>query len=181
MPFSVNRLHFRVSKEQRILAIDPGTREMGVAVLGKGALVYHGVLTFRKLPSPQARLKQTRDGVARLIRDFRPTVLAIEKTFIGRNRSAALLNVLTDEIVSLAKCKGIGVVSLAPNVVKKAVAGDGWATKDDVASAVTARFPELRAYLAPDRKWKRERQLNMIDAVALALACGDERLRERKK
>lgn len=168
-------------EKHRILAIDPGTREMGVAVLEKGALVYHGVLAFPKLPSPQARLKQARDAVAQLIRDFRPTVLAVEKTFIGRNRSAALLNVLTDEIVSLAKRKEIAVVSLAPNVVKKAAAGDGWATKEDVASAVAARFPELRAYLAPDRKWKRDRQLNMIDAVALAIACCDERLRERMK
>lgn len=144
---------------------------MGVAVLEGGSLLYHGVETFRNLPSPQARLRQSRAAVVRLIRDFRPAVLALEKTFIGRNRNAALLNVLADEIAALGRRNGITVVRLAPNTVKKAIAGDGRASKDDVAAAVAARYPELRAYLAPERKWKRERQLNMFDAAALALAC----------
>jgi crossover junction endodeoxyribonuclease RuvC len=160
-----------MSKKKRILAIDPGTREMGVAVLENGSLIYHGVETFRKLPSPQDRLRQGRSAVARLIRDFRPTVLVVEKTFIGRNRNATLLNVLGDEIGALGRRHGITVVSLAPNTVKKAVAGYGWATKADVAKAITARYPKLKAYLPPGRKWKQQRHYNMFDAVALGIAC----------
>ena len=157
-------------KRKRILAIDPGTCEMGVAVLENGRLVYHGVETFRKLPSPQGRLRQGRATVARLIRDFQPTVLVVEKTFIGRNRNAALLNVLGDEIVALGRRHGIAVVSLAPNAVKKIVAGHGWATKAEVAKAIAARYPKLKAYLPPGRKWKLQRHYNMFDAVALGVA-----------
>ena len=144
---------------------------MGVAVLENGSLLYHGVETFRKLPSPQDRLKQGRAAVARLIRDFRPAVLVVEKTFIGKNRNAALLNVLGDEIAALGRRHGIAVVSLAPNTVKKAVAGYGWATKAEVANAIAARYPELKAYLPPGRKWKQQRHYNMFDAVALGVAC----------
>lgn len=158
-------------KKTRILAIDPGTREMGVAVLENGNLLYHGVETLRKLPSPQDRLRQGRATAARLIQDFRPTVLALEKTFIGRNKNAALLNVLADEICALGRRKGLSVVGFAPNTVKKIVTGYGWARKEEVARTVARQFPKLRAYLPPDRNWKRRHQLNMFDAVALALAC----------
>ncbi|MCL5005146.1 MAG: crossover junction endodeoxyribonuclease RuvC [Acidobacteria bacterium] len=159
-------------KKQRILAIDPGTREMGVAVLERGTLLYSGVETFRKLPSPVERLRQVRATVARLLRDFRPSVLAVEKTFVGRShRHAAILSFLASEIAALGRRNGITVVSLAANTVKKAVAGNGWATKEEVARAVTRQFPKLMAFLPPDRNWKRRRVLNMFDAVALALAC----------
>ena len=152
---------------------------MGVAVLEAGRLRYAGVEVFRRLASPQAHLKQCRAAVMRLIRDFRPAAVAIEKAFIGRNRSAALLNVLADEIAALARRRGLRVLSLAPSQVKKAVAGDGWADKDEVAAAVAARFPELRVHLAPERAWKKNRQLNMFDAVAVGLACLDDDLRSR--
>lgn len=144
---------------------------MGVAVLENGGLLYSAVEIFRKLPSHEERLKQGRAAVARLIHDFRPSLLAVEKTFIGKNRNAALLNVLADEIAALGRRRGIAVRAFAPNTVKKIVAGNGWATKEEVARAVTVKFPKLRAYLPPDRNWKRRRQLNMFDAVALAIAC----------
>jgi crossover junction endodeoxyribonuclease RuvC len=121
------------SKSTRILAIIPGTREMGVGVLENGRLLYHGVETFRKLPSHEDRLRQGRAAVARLIRDFRPAALAVEKTFIGKNRNAALLNVLADEICALGRRKRLGVVGFAPNTVKKIVTGYGWARKEEVA------------------------------------------------
>jgi crossover junction endodeoxyribonuclease RuvC len=158
-------------EKNRILAIDPGTREMGVAVLENGHLLYQGVETFRTLPSPHDRLRQARAAVARLIRDCRPTVLVVEKTFIGKNRNAALLNALGNEIAALGRHREITVVSLAPNAVKKAVAGYGWATKAEVAKAVAGRYPKLKAYLPPGRKWKQQRHYNMFDAVALGVAC----------
>jgi Holliday junction resolvasome RuvABC endonuclease subunit len=160
-----------MTKKHRILAIDPGTRAMGVAMLENDRLVYHGVETFPRLPLPQDQLKQVRTAVARLIHDFRPGVLVLEKTFIGKSRGAALLNVLADEIAALGRHRGITVVSIAANTVKKAVTGDGWATKAEVAKAIATRYPKLKAYLPPGRKWKLKQHYNMFDAVALGIAC----------
>lgn len=160
------------AQKNRILAIDPGTREMGVAVLENETLLYAGVETFRKLPSQEERLRRVRATVVRLIRDFRPALLAIEKTFVNRNlRHAPLLSVLTSEITALARHNRVAVVSLASNTVKKSVAGDGLATKKEVAQAVALHFPKLMAFLPPERTWKRRHHLNMFDAVALAIAC----------
>jgi Holliday junction resolvasome RuvABC endonuclease subunit len=158
-------------KKHRILAIDPGTREMGVAVFENGRLLYSGVETFRRLPSPAERLKQARATLERLLADFRPAILTVEKTFIGKSRKAALLNVLVNQICALGWRNEIVVQTFAPNTVKKIVAGYGWARKEEVARAVARQFPKLTAFLPPDRNWKRRHQLNMFDAVALGIAC----------
>lgn len=158
-----------LTRPGRILAIDPGTREMGVAVLEAGKLLYHGVVVIKRGRSPKETLERGRSSVARLIADFRPETLVIEKTFIGRNRNGALLNVLADEIQALARRSRLTVLSLAANVVKKSICGDGWATKLDVAKAVIARYPELKAYLVHERKWKERFHANMFDAVALGM------------
>ena len=146
---------------------------MGVAVVEGGKLLYHGVVVIKRGRSPKETLARGRASVARLIADFRPEALVIEKTFIGRNRSGALLNVLGDEIQALGTKSKLNVSSIAPNVVKKAICGNGWATKAEVARAVIARYPELKAYLVHERKWKERFHANMFDAVALAIVAGE--------
>lgn len=161
-------------KPHRILAIDPGTRQMGVAVLDNDRLLYQGVETFPKFPSAEECLEAGRDAVSRLIRDFRPTVLVVEKTFIGRNPNSFLLHEFVRQVGDTGLEHRIVVRRLAPNTVKRAIAGDGNASKVEVAKAVAGRYPALKAYLPPERKWKRTRQFNMFDAVALALVCSAE-------
>ena len=157
----------------RILAIDPGTREMGVALLDRRELVYHGVRTIRKRQSPRDTLDCGRNVVLRLISDFRPQVLAFEKTFFASNRNAALLNVFADEIKAIGQRKGLRVQAFAPSTIKKHVCGHGHATKQEVAHAVVARYPDLKVYLTQDRKWKARYHANMFAAVAIALTATD--------
>lgn len=161
----------------RILAIDPGTREMGVAVLDGDRLRYHAVQSFRGARSPHRRLREAREAVLGLVEDLSPDVLAVEAAFFAKSRNTALLNVLVDEIRHIAKERRLRLVSLAPSTVKKAVCGDGQANKAEVARAVAGRFPALKAYLAPDRKWKARYHANMFDAVAIGLTAS-RRVRE---
>jgi crossover junction endodeoxyribonuclease RuvC len=160
-----------IQRHTRILAIDPGTSEMGFAVLEDGALRGHGVKVIRRGRSPKETLDRARSEVAELIEDFRPGVLVIEKTFIGQNRNAALLNVLGDEIKSLGLRNKVKVLCFAPSTVRKVVCGSGRADKGDVARVVAARYPELKAFLFKDRKWKELFHANMFDAVALGMAA----------
>jgi crossover junction endodeoxyribonuclease RuvC len=160
---------FKTQRSRRILAIDPGTRYMGIAVLDFGRLIYHGVESIPKERSPHETLNAGRKIVLRFINDFRPDVLAIEKTFFANNRNSALLNVFADEISAVGKRKGLIVRAFAPSVVKKAVCGNGWAKKDEVARAVVARYPELKVYLGQDRKWKSRYHSNRFDAVAVGM------------
>jgi len=155
----------------RILAIDPGTREMGIALLEGRKLIYHGVKQIKSAPSPAERLREARQVVMTLLKDFRPQTLVVEKAFFANNRNASLLNVLVDEIRALGRRRGLKVLSFAPSTVKKHICGNGRASKKEVARAVVARYPELKVYLTQDRAWKESYHQNMFDAVALALSA----------
>jgi len=153
----------------KILAIDPGTREMGVAFLEKGKLIYYGVKIIKKRKSPHETLKEGRKIVLRLIRDFKPKILVVEKAFFTNNRNAALLNVLVDEIKAIGRRKKLKVLSYAPSTVKKFICGNGRASKKEIARVIVSKYPELKVYLTQDRAWKEEYHQNMIDAVALGM------------
>jgi len=153
------------------LAIDPGTRLMGIALLENGKLIYYGVKTFRKRRSLHETLNEGRKIILRLIRDFKPNVLVYEKVFFSNNRSAALLNTLTDEIKAVGKRKRLEVLSFAPSTVKKAICGNGRASKKEVARVIVSKYPELKVYLTQDRAWKEEYHQNMFDAVALGMTA----------
>src|SRR5712692_9557030 len=153
----------------RILAIDPGTRFMGIAFLDDGKLIYHTVKVIAKGGSPQRTLQRARDAVVRLIDDLDPNIVAVERTFFNQSRNTALLNVLFDEIRSIARRKRLAFVSYAPSTIKKFISGNGRAGKKQVATIVVSRFPELKVYLTQDRAWKERFHQNMFDAVALGI------------
>lgn len=153
----------------KILAIDPGTRYMGIAFLDKGKLIYYGVKVIKKKKSPHETLKEGRRIVLRLIKDFKPKVLVVEKTFFAKHKNISLLNVFVDEIRVIGKRKRLKVVSYAPNTVKKFICGNGRATKDEVAKVIISKYPELKVYITQDRKWKERYHQNMFDAVALGV------------
>ena len=157
----------------RILALDPGTRKMGAALLDGGRLQYHEVKVFPDKRNPERQLHEARAAVIQMLKDFRPDVLAMERTFVTANRRMALLHVLFDEIVATAQRRRMRVITFAPATVKKHVTGDGHASKGVVAIAVTQRFPQLSVYLSQDRKWKARHHANMFDAVAVGLTARD--------
>jgi activator of 2-hydroxyglutaryl-CoA dehydratase len=71
----------------RILAIDPGTRHMGVALLEDGKLIYHGVKVIKKQKTPHATLKEARKVVLRIINDLKPDVLVFKPFSPGTGTS----------------------------------------------------------------------------------------------
>jgi Holliday junction resolvasome RuvABC endonuclease subunit len=158
---------------RRILAIDPGTRLMGIAFLDSGRLIYHTVVVIDKGHSPQQTLQRARDAVLRFIDDLRPEVIAAERTFFSQNRNTALLNVLFDEIRAIARRKKLAFISYAPATVKKFTCGNGWATKKEVATVVVARFPQLKPYLDQTTASRERFHQNFFDAVALGLMVDD--------
>lgn len=159
----------------RILAIDPGTREMGVAVLQGSSLLYYGVKVLRQGKLPHRVLRSGVKIVEKLIDDYEPQVLALEKTFYAGSKRSSILHVFCKELKAVAKERDIKFFEYPPTMVRKIVCGDGWARKRETARVVANQFPELREYLV-EAKWYSERQrerywMNLFDAVAVALAC----------
>lgn len=154
----------------KILAIDPGTKNCGVAFFDGKELLYYGVKSIKKMQLPHDTLKEGKKIIQRMINDYQPTILVVEKTFFSNNRNSALLNVFADEIQSLGRKNKLSVLAVAANTVRKRICGNGAASKDEVAKVVVSHYPELRPYLTSDRRWKETYHRNMFDAVALGLS-----------
>lgn len=152
----------------RVLAIDPGTRNIGFALMERFELVHYGVKTILTSETNE-KLKHGKKIVMRMIVDFQPDILVVEKTFFANNKNSTLLNTFTNQIRMIGKSKGIKVLSIATNSARKNICGNGAASKDEVAIALVLRYPELRPYLTSNRRWKEEYYRNMFDAVALGL------------
>ncbi|MGD0036402.1 MAG: crossover junction endodeoxyribonuclease RuvC [Bacteroidota bacterium] len=155
---------------KRILGIDPGTKYIGFALMESEKLIYYGVKTIPRLKTSKATLEEGKRIVSRLMDDFRPNILVVEKTYFANNKNSILLNTFTAQIRRIGKGKGLEVLSIATNTVRKAVCGNGAASKDEVAKAIVARYPQLKPYLTSDKKWKEKYHRNMFDAVAIGLA-----------
>jgi len=157
----------------RILAIDPGTREIGIAVLDEDELVYYAVKTIRDRSTAQKVLRQAVTILVELIAAHRPDCLAIEKMFVVQ-KSAALLSVVAEELKTAARGGGLDVYEYPPTTIRKFVCQTGKATKAEVAKVIAGRFPELARHLNSVTAWEQKYYANMFDAVAVGLMCRHE-------
>lgn len=172
--------------EPVILGIDPGTKEMGLAVVRGRRLLAADVKTLRNGERPHDVIGQARRVVLEYIQDFNPAVVGIEKPLLVPTKRAALVSVIAQELESRSREIGIRVLEISPLEIRRVIVGDPYAKKLDVARAIVAMgFHELNVNLpkAPphpvfgykprDRYW-----LHMFDALGVALAA-DRLLRSR--
>ena len=155
----------------RILAIDPGIREMGIAVFDDEKLVHHGVLCLRDRRAPRDIRAYDRNLLRTIIVDYHPDLVALERTMIGNAGNSAALNSVSAYIRRQCRRQRISIRILAASTVKKYLTGDGRASKTNLARAVVSRYPELRAYLRQKAKWRARFQANRFDAVGLGIAA----------
>lgn len=158
----------------KILALDPGTRYLGVAFLEGLRPVHLSVRTITNRTSNKSILTEGVNIIRRCLKDFQPDILAIEKTFFGKSPNVALLNVFAKEIVRVGRRARVPMVRLAPTTIRKRLCGNGHANKREVARVLVARYPELRVFLTQDRKWKERYHSNMFDALALGVVVAKE-------
>ena len=136
----------RYTAERIILGIDPGTNVMGYAVLRcpppstrKGAVVplTMGALKMKKTVSHYLRLKQIRDKVMELIAEYLPDEMAIESPYFGINvTSVVKLCRAQGAAMTAAMDRDIPIHEYPPARVKIAIAGNGRASKEQVAAMV---------------------------------------------
>jgi len=156
------------TKTDTILALDPGLRDLGYAVLHGRRLVTSGVLGLRRIPKAE-RLPSARRHVRSWIRTHHPDVVVVERTYRHPVPWLDQLHQVSRSAKNLATRQHAGFAMYAPQTVRATVAGNGKAKKPEVAIAVAHRFPSLRVYLTQDRRWKERFWQNMFDAIALAL------------
>jgi crossover junction endodeoxyribonuclease RuvC len=162
-----------VEERARVLGIDPGTRIAGYAVVdfdrrGDATIVDAGVLRMTESATLSWRLRQLFDDVAAVIAEHGPSHMALEAVFSHAEfvRSAITLAHARGVVMLAAETRGVPIAELPPAEVKKAVAGNGRATKEQMQRAVMSQCGLATMPEPPD----------VADAIAIAL-CGGRRLR----
>lgn len=128
----------------KILGIDPGSRYCGYGLIvhgGLGRIAYRecGVIEPQQPASLEARLGELLGELIALIDETKPTALAVEGVFAGQNaRTALALGQARGVVLAVAGAHRLPVFEYAPATVKRAVAGNGNASKQQVSKMVRA-------------------------------------------
>lgn len=156
-------------QRNRILAIDPGTREMGYASFDGEELVDYGIKSIRHGRVTEGLLLTVERIVSRMFQEKQPFALAIEKNSFSQVRQNLRLSLAIGRIKAVARRHRVRVYEYDPRTIRKVVCNDGNATKRELARTVALRFPEMRAYLESNRRWRERYYQNSFDAIACGL------------
>jgi crossover junction endodeoxyribonuclease RuvC len=120
-----------------ILGVDPGTQMMGYSLLkvtGKQlAVIEMNVIRLTKIKDMFERLGMINEAMVKVIRDHKPTEMAIEAPFFGKNVQSMLkLGRAQGVAIGIAMEKGLPVAEYSPKKVKQSITGNGNADKEQV-------------------------------------------------
>ena len=157
----------------RVLGIDPGLRLTGYGVVEvrpgsiEPALIEGGVIKLDNRLSVADRLAQLADDLAGIIKAVEPEQLAVEQVYshYAHPRTAIIMAHARGVILLCAKQADLTIEELAATEVKKALTGNGHASKEQMQQAVQAQFRLPEPPSPPD----------VADAIAIA-ACHARRI-----
>lgn len=154
----------------RVLAFDPGFERLGAAVLekpptrgGNKEKLLHSecIRTSAKLPFPE-RLREIGEAAERLVKEWRPDVVALEELYFEKNAKTAMkVAAVSGALTYIAAAHHLPLYEYTPLQVKVATTGYGKSEKAAVA-AMVARLVSLPA---------RKRLDDEIDAIAVGITC----------
>lgn len=125
-----------------MLGIDPGTYKMGVGIVTPSGsdfnLIYTGVISPKRGDHISKRLGFLFDGLSGIIHEWKPTEMAIEEPFAGRNIKAAMAIGHAQAVAMLVAAKfSLDVAGYAPSQIKQAVTDHGGSSKEQVQEMVS--------------------------------------------
>jgi crossover junction endodeoxyribonuclease RuvC len=151
--------------ERVVIGVDPGTAITGYGVIGQTVerefeLLACGVIRTAAAQLMHLRLLELYEDFRRIIREFNPDEIAVEKLFFGRNVTTAItVGQARGTILLAAAQSGLPIAEYTPAEVKQAITGYGNADKRQIQEMVQ-RLLNLTQLPRPD---------DAADGVAIAL------------
>jgi crossover junction endodeoxyribonuclease RuvC len=155
----------------RILGIDPGLKITGYGCVERAMdgtrIIEAGVLRLKVGASLNARLAQLHDELSQLLDDLVPQRMVVEKLYSHYKhvRTAIIMGHARGVVLLAGQSRGIEIDELGATEVKKAVTGNGHASKRQMQLAVMQQCGLAEPPSPPD----------VADAIAIAL-CAARRL-----
>ncbi|KKQ43121.1 MAG: Crossover junction endodeoxyribonuclease RuvC [Microgenomates group bacterium GW2011_GWC1_37_8] len=153
-----------------ILGIDPGTATTGYGIIKAESKIFEiidfGLIETEKNGDPGKRLINIHNQMKRILIDFNPDVVAIERLFFATNAKTAMrVGQAHGVLLYCAASQKKQVFEYAPGTIKKLITGDGRADKKMMQKSIRKVFgPAVRS-----RPKKRTHFDNAADALAVAL------------
>lgn len=153
-----------------ILGIDPGTATTGYGLIEAKDGIYEvldfGLIETDKNGSPGERFEKIYFQMMRLLKKFKPDVMAMEKIFFAKNAKTAISVGQAQGVILLSAARvKTKVAEYAPGQIKKTVTGDGRADKKQVQRSLR----KVLGAKVRSRKKKKTHFDNEADALAVAL------------
>jgi len=154
-----------------ILGIDPGSRRVGYGIIqrvsGKATMLAAGILPVQSSIESGALLEIVA-GLNKLIVEFKPEVVALERLFFSKNQKTGMqVAQARGAILTALATHGLKIEEYSPNEIKMSLTGYGLADKRAVLKIVRIILNEPELKVLDDAS----------DALALALiARGVDRL-----
>jgi crossover junction endodeoxyribonuclease RuvC len=161
----------------RICGIDPGLNNTGYGLIEVGPrptdvrLIEAGVLRTAADASLSQRLAELTEAVVEVFAEHRPDLVAVEQLYshYQHPRTAILMGHARGVLLASAARAGADVVHLSATRVKRALTGNGRASKAQVQRAIMATL----GLAAPPEP------ADVADALAIAI-CAGARLKTRR-
>jgi len=147
-----------------VLGIDPGLVTTGYGFIqSKNSdtdIIDYGTISPKKTDNLSLRLNTIYEDITYIIEEYKPSVMAIEEVFYGKNvKSALLLGHARGVAMVCASKKNIPVFEYSARKVKQSITGNGTAHKSQVQYMIMQSFS-----LKSDNF-----SLDASDALAIAL------------
>lgn len=155
-----------------ILGIDPGIADTGVGVIkkdSKGNLncLYYGSVKTKSSVDLGDRLEVIEKEIKKIIRKYKPGIIAVEQIFFCKNvKTALIVGHARGVILLTAKQSKVPILEFTPLEVKQAVTSYGQADKTQVQKMVRLIL-NLKEIPKPD---------DAADALAIAICASNIRL-----
>ena len=149
---------------KRVIGVDPGTNILGFSIVDTNGkdfeLVHIGVIRMAKMNSLQLKLEMLFNSLSDLIASYKPSEMAIEAPFYGKNVQSMLkLGRAQGVAIAAALRYQVKVAEYSPRKIKQSVTGNGNASKEQV-SAMLGQILSLQL---------KNLELDATDALATAL------------
>ena len=159
------------TEQNRILALNPGSRYLGMAVF-YGADLREWRLRGLHQGSFEKRLSEAQSLVSEIVTRFAVRVLAIKT--IPNSKSSHKLKLLVSHLRKIGELLGLKVFEFSVNEMKRFFFHGAAANKRMLMEEMAAQYPFLFKDLERQRKCKSQYLIRVFEAIALGAVCWSE-------
>jgi len=157
-------------ESKRILALRPGSRELGVAVFEQEDLIAWKVANFRQ-PHLPLLLVGMRKRLHSLIEFYEPDLMAMESISLKRRRISPYLDAITGIIHVVALEANLELRCFGQKEIRQVLCGSTRSTGRDLVTCIIASYPKVRPYADWTSRWQESYWMPMFTAIAVGLVC----------